>query len=139
MTREQEEYVGKLIEAHVGKVDAIARELRKKWPEEKIGVKDIQYARRKYIIFRLGTSQYADRRLTAYQIYESGGSVDDVILELGTTAKKATDYLRDWKMQRDGWKENKKRTGASGKEGRLHVPGGAVFGKETSRDSIWRA
>ena len=136
MTKDQRTYIHELIEAHVSKPNEILRALRLKWPDDRISESETNKIRKDYLMDRLGSNVYTDRKLTAFQIFDRGGGIDDVMHETGASITVTTGYFHAWNMLRST--QSGSTRGEQRKEQRFHALSGAVFGRETSRETIWK-
>jgi hypothetical protein len=135
MTREQIKFVEDLIESGIGNSSEIAKRFSKQYPRSGVDIRCVQDVRRSYCLARLGTSNFAPKRLAAYHIFEDGGSALDVAIQLGMNAKHASQYYRDWILTRSLKTPPVRKPDPERKHA---FPGGAIFGEWTRRNTIWR-
>ena len=128
-----------LAENHIGRLDIITV-FRARFPSARASREAIELCRSEYLRRRMGAKRldnYTDLRLTACQMFERGQNVLAVALALNLSRTLTEKYYDAWEETKKE-KPVKKKPDAPKKAGRIVFSGGAVFGPETSRTTIWR-
>lgn len=137
MKDEYRGYIIDLIEKeYISNGKEIEKLFHKKFPGANVTDDEILSVKKEYCFKRLGTRNFAPKRLRAYQIFERGGSVEDAVREVSIFPVSAENFMREWKAKHimarlNDIKKSKKPV--------IHAfPGGAVFGTWTNKESIWK-
>ncbi|MBR2258538.1 MAG: hypothetical protein IJ899_14655 [Blautia sp.] len=139
MRAEHEDYINELMEVeHVSNIKELEKRFRGRFPGTTVTAGEINHIKKCYCLRRFGTSNFAPKRLAAYQLFESGGTVQEAIFEIGITEANAKAFMQDWRMSRIMDREYNKGLQKTRASGRHEFPGGAMFGSWTKRNTIWK-
>ena len=140
---EEVKYIERQIENHIGSTDVILENLRKKYPDSTLKLKDVVGIKGDYLRRRIGQNRYSGRKLTAFQIFDEGGSANDAWLAIGGMVAKhtAAEYYERWKKLNPGFDKRRRPSGkrAGGPPGASSPTGGVTFGPDTRHDTIWKS
>lgn len=123
--------------------EQIFMELCRKYPDQKISIAEVTLCRRRYLHRRLGCDNLMGYkyRLQAFQLFEGGFDEFEVSNILNVKIQLVDQWHALWQklyddqqLEQETLRKQKANTAAAG----LSFPGGAVFGGNTKRDTIWR-
>lgn len=132
MTVAQRERVGMLVEDGVSDLPVLRAEMNGAFGECFTG-EAIRKARSDYLINRLGSVYYSQKKLDAFRAFDRGETVDEAAEFAGCTLDAARDYRRAWVLLHGNDAEDAMARHRHG----IRAGSGTMFGEDTRRDTIW--
>lgn len=134
MTQEEIEGLHEIVEGKISGKDNVLKIFRQRFPGCSAVRDDVVRELKNYYCKRLGQPYYSRAKLSAFQIFDAGGTVEDVVSQGIAIEKTAEEYLEDYFRVCETTEKDVKSTVRK----RFEFPGGAVFGEGTAHDTIWR-
>ena len=135
MPKEKAEYVEQLIEDGIGNVKPLWTAYYRRFPSANYAEKaNVLAYRTEYLRKRLGTTNFKPQRLRAFQLFDSGETINGVAEKTGVNVELVETYHAVWLVKNSAKRKKKKKRPKYG----FRCGSGCVFSAATDRSSIWK-